>query len=317
MRWLLLFVVACHGDPPAVGRPAPTATAAPPPVVAGAPQPADAAPAPELPLDTSYTCTQEAFAATTPVAEASAAAWYAGGLVVTSDSGNDGQYAIVDPDTGATRELGHWPLGAASDDVEGLAAGPDGKLYGLTSGGWMRAWTRDAGGKAFALVDGPYPVGDPAGELACAPKRGNCKRDYEGLCLAAHPPAGAPCVGFALSRHDGALYCLARAADSGRLAVRADIPPIGVGGGMPKSMADCAFDDADHLFVAGNGLDLARVYRVVGWQDPARAQAAVIGSLAVGFPEALAVRGDAFYRFSDTGGAPSASAKFRCAPAGR
>jgi hypothetical protein len=58
--------------------------------------------------------------------------------------------------------------------------------------------------------------------------------------------------------------------------------------------------------------DLANVYRVTHWEDPASAQVERFASLGVGFPELIAVRGDVIYRMSDLGGAPSLMAKYRC-----
>jgi hypothetical protein len=55
------------------------------------------------------------------------------------------------------------------------------------------------------------------------------------------------------------------------------------------------------------------VYAVTGWDDPATATVALLAPLGAGFPETLAVRGEIFYRMSDTGGAPSLMAKYRCA----
>src|ERR1044071_5661247 len=69
-------------------------------------------------------CAPLAFAASTPVPEASAAAWLAidgkPALLVVSDSGNAGAYGLIDPDTGATTETGKLPLSDdVSDDIEG------------------------------------------------------------------------------------------------------------------------------------------------------------------------------------------------------
>src|SRR5215468_4471337 len=55
-------------------------------------------------------CVQLPFAESTPVAEASGAAWLTIdgklALVVAGDSGTHGDYVIVDPETGALRERG-------------------------------------------------------------------------------------------------------------------------------------------------------------------------------------------------------------------
>jgi hypothetical protein len=267
-------------------------------------------------------CSALPFAESTPVPEASGAAWLtidgAPGLVVISDSGNDGAYAIVDPESGATREQGKLPLGGEGADLEGIAA-RGGKLYVITSPGWMRVYERK--GQGFALVDGPYALGPidldgPSGGMGdqppkgsgmvCAAKHTNCGRNYEGLCLAPGPVPGR-CVGFAAAKADGHLYCLIESA--GRLAVEyAESIKIA----RPGTVADCAFSDDGRLYVGTNLFDAGNVYRVTGWEEPARARVTRIGPLLVGFPETLAVRGDVIYRMSDTGGAPSFMKKYRC-----
>jgi len=267
-------------------------------------------------------CSALPFAESTPVPEASGAAWLtidgAPGLVVISDSGNDGAYAIVDPESGATREQGKLPLGGEGADLEGIAA-RGGKLHVITSPGWMRVYERK--GQGFALVDGPYALGPidldgPSGGMGdqppkgsgmvCAAKHTNCGRNYEGLCLAPGTVPGR-CVGFAASKADGHLYCLIESA--GRLAVEyAEAIKIA----RPGTVADCAFSDDGRLYVGTNLFDAGNVYRVTGWEDPARARVARLGPLLVGFPEVIAARGDVIYRMSDTGGAPSYMKKYRC-----
>ena len=311
MRSLVpMILVACgHGSgaPPAPAPGSGSAIAPAPAAIVETPQPAELA------------CTQEPFETSTPVHEASGAAWLTIDgklvLVVISDSGNDGEYGLVDPDTGVTTELGKLPLGDAGDDIEGLAA-HDGKLYGLTSAGWMRVWERR--GKAFALVAGPYPLGPedlPNGGggnrppktdgMVCGAHHGNCGRNYEGLCLAAHGEPG--CVGFAAAKADGHLYCLAET--DGKLVVSRD-RPIEIT--RPGAMADCAFDDQDRLWVGNNLFGISDVYRVDGWRHRDTAKVVAIGSLGGGFPEVVAGRGEVLYRMSDTGGAPSLMQKFRC-----
>ena len=274
------------------------------------------APAPAKPRE----CERVPFADSSPVPEASGAAWMTIGgklsLVVISDSGNDGAYAIVDPESGATTEQGKLPLAGKDDDLEGVAIHA-GKLAALTSPGWVREWQR--AGTGFELVAGPYPLGPidldegtgnapPAHDgMVCARERTNCGRNYEGLCLANHPAAGQ-CIGFAMSKADGHIYCLVDQA--GKLAVdrTRKIQIIGKGG----ALADCAFSDDDTLLVGSNLFDLAHVYRIDGWRDPATAKVITVGMLGVGFPETIAARGDIIYRMSDTGGAPSLMAKYRC-----
>ena len=296
MRLAIALLVAACGGKTDVG---PTSSPE------SSPQPSDA------PTLAPVACQQLAFAESTPVPEASGAAWMtvdgAIALVVISDSGNDGEYAIVDPETGATRERGKLPLGSgASDDLEGVAMLGD-TLVAVTSSGWIRTWKRADHG--FSLVDGPYPLAPRSGDhMVCrSGEQTNCARNYEGLCLAPDR-RGARCLGFVASKADGALYCVVER--SGRLAVeQAGAIHIARGG----AIADCAYSDDGALYVGSNLFDLSRVYRVAGWQDPARARVEEIAKLGVGFPETLAVRGDVFYRMSDTGGAPSLMAKYRCA----
>jgi len=266
-------------------------------------------------------CEPLAFAESTPVPEASGAAWLVidgkRELVVVGDSGNHGAYGIVDPETGATIETGLLPLsGEASDDLEGVAARGD-KIYGITSSGWMRVWQRK--GPGFELLEGPYPIGPvdlpdtrnndraPEGDgMVCKGTIVNCGRNYEGLCLAPAPRPGG-CLGFAASKADGHLYCLTEAA--GKLVVHHD---RAIAITRPGALADCAFGDDGTLWVGSNLFDLGNVYRVTHWEDPAAAQLERVAPLAIGFPEGIAVRGDVVYRMSDLGGAPSLLARYRC-----
>ena len=250
------------------------------------------------------TCEPLPFATSTPLAEASAAAWWNGALLVISDSGNHGAYALVDADTGETREQGTLPVGATSDDFEGLDA-RDGTLYGLTSSGFMHEWTRT--GERFELARPPYPIGD--GDLVCEATKLNCAKNYEGLCLVprSSPHRDAPCTGFAASKTDGHLYCLV--ARGGKLVIdRAHAIAVA----RPKQLADCAFDDAGGLWTGGNVYALDEVDRVERWWEPEHAEVAAVGAIGVGNSEVIAVRGDVVYRMSDTNSAPSLMAKFRC-----
>jgi hypothetical protein len=298
----LLVIVGCRGGADKPPPPAPT-----PAVVADAGGP---------------TCAPLPFASESPIPEASAAAFLvvdgALALVVIGDSGNHGAYELLDPDDGHVREHGALPLGDTTDDLEGLAVRGD-RVYGLTSPGWIYAWTRQDHG--FALVEGPYPLGPvdatlplkggmgdkpPKGDgMVCGAHGVNCGRNYEGLCLAARPRGGL--VGFAAAKADGHLYGL-REVDGKLVVDRAAAIAIA----RPGVVADCAFADDDTLWVGSNLFDLGNVYRVDGWEAPATAQVVRLEALGLGFPEGLAVRGDVFYRFSDAGGAPSLMAKFRC-----
>jgi hypothetical protein len=255
-------------------------------------------------------CQRQPFAESTPLPEASGAAWLTIdgklSMVLVADSGRDGAYAIIDPETGATGEQGKLPLGGPGDDIEGLSAHDD-KLFGLTSDGWMRVWRRT--GKGFELVEGPYAIGKEAEGTTCAAKK-KCAINYEGLALADKPQHG--CAGFACSKGDGGVYCLAE--QGGRYVVdksrRIAVTKSG-------ALGDCTFDDQDLLWVGDNVFGVAQVFRVDGWADPASAKVIATNAFGVGNPEVIAVRGGVIYRLSDSGGSPSLMGKFRCLPIAR
>jgi outer membrane protein assembly factor BamB len=277
-------------------------------------------PAPPAAAGHAMRCEPLPFAESTPVPEASGAAWLSIDgkplLLVVGDSGNHGAYGIVDPETGATIETGALPLSdEASDDIEGLSAIGD-RIYGLTSSGWVRVWRRQ--GKGFELIEKPYPLGPvdlpdtkshdrpPASDgMVCGGRAVNCGRNYEGLCLA--PAAHGGCIGLAASKADGHLYCLTE--DAGKLAIHRD---RAIAITRPGALADCTVADDGAVWAASNLFDISRAYRVTHWEDPAAAQVELIGPLPIGFPELIAVRGDIVYRMSDMGVAPSLMARFRC-----
>jgi hypothetical protein len=248
-------------------------------------------------------------------------------LVVAGDSGNHGAYGVIDPDTGKTLEQGQLPLNGsidsalpsgsaaspgkarlAGDDIEGLAARGD-RLFGVTSPGWILEWKRS--GSGFALVAGPYALGPvdlpphgglgdkpPKGDgMVCDGTRSNCGRNYEGLCLTEHG-------GYVASKADGHLYPVT--GDDKLVVERAGAIAVA----DPGHLADCAYD-AGTLYVGNNLFGLSTVSRVVD------GKVLPIASIGVGFPEVLAVRGDVFYRMSDTGSTPSMMSKFRCSASAR
>ncbi|HEY5951885.1 MAG TPA: hypothetical protein VIV40_40595 [Kofleriaceae bacterium] len=255
-------------------------------------------------------CEPQPFAASTPLPEASGAAWLTLdgklSLVMVSDSGHNGAYAVLDPDTGDTREQGTLPLGGGGDDLEGLAARGD-KLFGLTSNGLIREWRRK--GTGFELVDGPYAVGSEADGLSCKTFV-RCAINYEGLALASAPRGG--CAGFACSKGDGRAYCLTE--QEGRFAVDRT---RSIAVTKPGALGDCTFDDADTLWAANNVFGADQVFRIDNWADVKTAKVVPTSAFGIGFPEVIAVRGDVVYRVSDAGGAPSLMAKFRCLAATR
>ncbi|MFT3696216.1 MAG: hypothetical protein QM831_23960 [Kofleriaceae bacterium] len=268
----------------------------------------------ETPPETQITCEQLKFAASTPVPEASGAAFLPIDgkpmLVVVSDSGNHGAYGIVDPDTGDTVEQGQLPIGDSTDDIEGLAV-RGGHLFGITSPGWILEWTRDDANHAFTLVQPRYALGPvdlpgragigdkpPEGDgMVCDGRRSNCGRNYEGICL-------TETAGYALAKADGHLYPLV----GSPLQVKRD-GAIAVG--RPGVAADCAYDETGALYVGNNLFGEAKVLRVE------HGETSQIGLLGIGFPEVLVVRDGIFYRMSDTGGSPSLMSKFRCSRATR
>ena len=270
-------------------------------------------------------CIDLPFANATPVPEASGAAWLTAfgksALFVISDSGNGGKYAIVDADAGTTLEEGTLALGDAGDDLEGIAV-RNNIYYVISSPGWVRTYKR--ADKSFELVDAPYALGPidlddkgggigdkpPKGTgMVCAAKRTNCGRNYEGLCLlpdGAPAPANARCIGFAASKADGHLYCVQE--DRGKLVVHYQ---NAIRIARPGVVSDCAFADDGTLYVGSNLFDAGNVYRVDNWNAP-EPTVSVVAALGIGFPETLAVKGDVFYRMSDTGVAPSMMRKLRC-----
>lgn len=272
--------------------------------------------APEAPAGDEGGCERLPFAESAPIAEASGAHYLraAGGeaaqIVLVGDSGTGGELVRLDADRGSVLERTKLPLdGAASDDLEGLSAIGD-VLYGITSSGFVRHWRRTDGG--YELSREAYPIGDAgAGEVCEEGGHTNCGRNYEGLCLRldAEPGEGA-CAGFAASKADGALYCLALAGD-GTLALAGDkrIDVL-----HRKSLTGCHFaPDRDLLWGGANTIGANAVLQVRGADDPDTAEVEAVGSLGAGFPEALAIGPDGIvYRFSDTSGRPSLMNKYRC-----
>ncbi|CAN5357670.1 hypothetical protein BH11MYX1_BH11MYX1_16510 [soil metagenome] len=337
LRVAIVLLVASCGKKAAAPTPAPALA-----------KPAPAAPPAAMPEQ--WTCEPLPFAASTPVPEASGAAWMTidgtRRLVVVSDSGNHGAYGLIDPDTGATVEQGTLPLNRSTDDIEGLTIRGD-RLIGITSPGWILEWRRGKG--HFELADGPSPLGPvdlppnavhgglgdrpPNGSgMVCDGTRTNCGRNYEGICLAPIDGPTNPLLptGFAAAKADGHLYSLQSSnLDTGHeLSIHPDRDDHDATGAVvsayraikaaePGQLADCAYDASGALYVANNLFGLSTVSRIDNWRDPAHATITPIGSLGAGFPEGLAVDGDVFYRFSDTGGSPSLMGKFRCARSAR
>jgi hypothetical protein len=250
----------------------------------------EATPAPAPAADQPPACEVLPFPLKVPVAEASGAALIAQGLIVVADSGNHGEYVILDPESGDTREHDHLPLPAGlSDDIEGVAS-PDGAtVYALVSDGTLLRFTRADHGFALAAQS---RIGDAR------------DRNYEGLCLDPAPKQGA-CDGYAASKADGHLYCLRNG------AIDPQTPPIAV---APKNqLADCNYSpDGKVLLAAGNVFAADRVWRI---EDGAPHELAILGP---GNGEVVvAAPGGIVYRFSDLNDAPSLAGKYRCSALAR
>ncbi len=200
-----------------------------------------------------------------PIPEASGAARLSKGrYIVVADSGNDGRALIVDESQGTSAAL-VLPLGAgAGDDLEGLDVSPDGRLFGVTSAGWLRAWRIDAadpeGGDKATLVSGPVAVSEDS-DWFCDPFQVNCGPNYEGLCL--HPePALAfsdGCAGWLVSKARGELVCLRREGESYRAdpSMRHPVAP-------QNQLSGCAYEPTPpyRLLVAGNVYSGDRIWEV-------------------------------------------------------
>ena len=261
-----------------------------------------------------FACTADTmFPGTLPVPEASAAtevALRAGvrELLVVSDSGRGGAALAIELPSGAQRSL-TLPLDAvASDDLEGMAW-RSGKLYTLTSSGAVRRFTPDGAGGLTRDQDA-YPLG--AVPYACADLNAvNCGKNYEGLCLRA-PGSSNPCVGYAASKAEGKLYCLAFDS-TGHLAITTSTPPMSLG--LPADqLSDCAFGAAggaaeNVLAVTTNIFGFSRTYRV----DEATGGLTKLPIASLLNVEATAIdRDGTLYVFDDDNGATSSAAKATC-----
>ncbi|HTE50589.1 MAG TPA: hypothetical protein VK698_06960 [Kofleriaceae bacterium] len=262
-------------------------------------------------------CRAMPFAASLDLPEASGAVWVEPSfglpahLIVVSDSGNHGAFAVVDAKSGAELGSGQLPLErGVSDDLEGLARA-GGVYYALTSGGYMRHFRR-TGAARFELAVPAYAL---PGASCDSPRRGNCGRDLEGLCLADPLPATG-CAGFAASRRDGELVCLQVGA-GGRLRPE---PSQTIRFALPMTLSDCNIAPAaagGALHAATNGFGGNTLLLVHGWHDPATARVEIVPGHATGFIEAVAAGpGGAIYRFSDNGGPASPMFADSCPQAG-
>jgi hypothetical protein len=228
-------------------------------------------------------------------------------LVIVGDSGTHGAFAVIDASSGAQLGKGHLPLDrAAGDDLEGLGRA-GGVYYALTSGGYMRHFRR-TGADRFELAAPAYPL---TGVTCDSPRKTNCGRDFEGLCVA-DPLPEKGCVGFAASRRDGELVCLRRGA-GGRL--RAD-PGQVIRVAPKRALSGCDFApaaDGGALYTTTNFFAGNAISRVRGWREPSGATVEPVASAGIGFVEAIAVGpGGAIYHFSDTASQASGMGKYSC-----
>jgi hypothetical protein len=292
---LAVALAACGKSTPAAPATGSSSTAAP---AAGA-RPDDPWAAPPRTDASPGGCERLPFAPSLPVAEASGAALLdvAGlpspSMIVVGDSGNHGEYVLIDPGNGDVREHGHLPLPpGVSDDLEGIASPDTHTVYGLVSDGTLLSWTRDGGKAAFVLASNER-IGDDR------------SKNYEGLCLSPAPASGA-CEGFAASKADGRLWCLR----DGRIDPGQSFPITGAG-----QLADCNFSpDGKTLLAAANAFGDNEVWQV----DPLTGVTREVGAIGPGFGETVLAGPDGVvYRFSDMGGSPSLAGKYRCAAAAR
>lgn len=272
------------------------------------------------------------FATSTPVPEASGAAWiqFRGkpALFVISDSGNKGAWGVVDPDSGETIAQGAFGQMDHGDDYEGVAARRGG-MVAVLSGGFLAPIRQD--GETFSVANKLQPLGEeitseqePRGHGTRPPKgsgmvcegglyNSNCGRNFEGICLDDRTPyTRGPCAGFVASKADGHLYCLLEHDGTYTADFNRSIQIT-----KPGQLADCAIGEDGTLWAGENVYGANTVYRVDNWQDPPYAKVTEVGAYGVVNSEVLAVRGDIMYRMSDTNGAPSLMAKFRCTAATR
>lgn len=188
-----------------------------------------------------------------PLPEASGAALLdAAGdrILLVADSGNAGRALIMDLVKGESQGL-TLPLGeGAGDDVEGLERAPDGRIFGLASNGFMRAWAVTDSGE-LALVFGPSAIStDP--EWVCDPFGVNCAANFEGLCIHPAPATLAPtaCVGWAASKARGELVCLRSEGTGYRLD-----PTVRISITAPEQLSACAYEPvAPYRLVAGGNI---------------------------------------------------------------
>jgi len=234
-------------------------------------------------------------------------------ILVVSDSGRHGA-AMAWSASGGTRALALAVDDVASDDFEGVAWVAPGRLYTLTSSGAVRTYVPD--GSGGLRTDGStYPIGAPP--LSCPDLHSiNCGKNYEGLCLRA-PGAAGRCAGYAASKRETALYCVARDA-SGRLSIDSSVPPLHLDLARITTregvLSDCAFGAEGGpaqsvLLVTTNVFGGSSTYVV----DEATGRATQLDLVTTPSNEAVAVDHEgAFYAFMDDNGEKSQALRFTC-----
>jgi hypothetical protein len=317
--WLIVALAACGREgrkamPTATPAVSATATATPTPTSTPTPSPSPSpSPSPKVACKV-----DDSFPSPWSVPEASGAAEVelrrgTKEILVISDSGRHGA-AMAWSAAGGTRTLTVPVDEGASDDFEGLAWVAPGRLYTLTSSGAARSYVPDGSGGVRA--EGPaYAIGAPP--LSCADLHGiNCGKNYEGLCLRA-PGAASRCAGYAASKKETALYCVARDA-SGRLSIDASKPPLHLD--LPRFtsregvLSDCAFGAEggpaqNVLLVTTNVFGGSGTYVV----DEATGRVTALGVVTTPSNEAIAVDHEgAFYAFMDDNGETSMAVRFTC-----
>ncbi len=255
-------------------------------------------------------CERQPFARSVDLAEASGATYLsAGELLVVGDSGTHGAFVVLDASSGELLRKGQLPLDSiASDDLEGVSV-MGGKVFAITSSGWMREWTQEE--DSFTLLRDSYALAPKdAKALVCeSPTSINCAMNYEGLCLQRSPDPGVACVGVAAAKATGELVCLVLES-SGKLALNAS-RRIKVA--SPKSLSGCDFDEKGRLWFGTNFFAGSQIGFVEGWQSPETSVLTMLGSAGFGFPEAIALgKGGQVLRVSDTSGSPSLLSKYIC-----
>ena len=264
-------------------------------------------------------CEPLPFAESTPVPEASGAAWLTIDgqlrLVVAGDSGNHGAYGMIDPETGATVEQGKLPLErrrpttSRASRPAAITCSASPRRAGSSSGSASR--------RASSSSDGPTRSGPSicperrARRQAAAGRRhgvrrhqsSNCGRNYEGLCLTEHRRLRRP--------RQGRRPPLLRSSATRELRVERDRRDRGRRPGPPRRLRVSTSTARCGSATTCSGCRRSRA------SITARPEVAPIAVARHGLSRGPRRPGDVFYRMSDTGGSPSLMGKFRCKPSAR